>query len=406
MIKIKKIIEYYFQDNYVRLVKLKNSILSSSDNKIMSSKENSVSIDSYKNTFFGYYDKSPFHPENEDLLLLHANNADASRKPEGSVKTDLLMYNRASKDYSVIDSTFAWNWQQGARLHWLDSKKVIFNVFDDSDKSYKAKVIDTSNGSDEIYNFPVQESYNNEFYLSLDYKNLDNTRPDYGYRNHGRYQADYSQSSVTKIDLKSKECEQLFSVNDIARYLKIKLDPKKSRARINHLMINPAGKCFIYLFRYYVKYDLKHVLMVYDFESKSFRTLLNNQMVSHYCWINNENIIFWGKVNSVGDYYKLNIKTGKTDCINTGLPDGHPWMLSEDSFLTDTYPDKSRNRKLLTVELKSGKYTELQKSFESTKFIGETRCDLHPHPSPSGKYIHYDSIEMGVRSLSVYEVER
>jgi hypothetical protein len=90
-------------------------------------------------------------------------------------------------------------------------------------------------------------------------------------------------------------------------------------------------------------------------------------------------------------------------CLSTNLPDGHPSVLNDHTIVTDTYPDNKRNRRLLLVDIYKNNIKELLTSFESCKFVGETRCDLHPHFHKNR--IHFDSIENGVRELSILELD-
>src|SRR5690606_3002974 len=64
-------------------------------------------------TFFGYYDISPWSP-NEERLLVHC-------RLEGRRDLDLLMVERNSGEVSRIATSHAWNYQQGSRLQWMSN---------------------------------------------------------------------------------------------------------------------------------------------------------------------------------------------------------------------------------------------------------------------------------------------
>ncbi|MCD6181914.1 MAG: hypothetical protein J7K89_05970 [Candidatus Cloacimonetes bacterium] len=404
---LKQIVEYHLPALYMQLIKMKNCINGTRINTTYKTDNGVVNIPSpsHRNTFFGYYDKTPFNPEDENLLVFHANNQNPQKKPSCKTITDILLHNRGKNSYSIIGKTTAWNWQQGARLHWIDSSHIVYNCYDKEKQLPRCKRVNVFNLEEKTYDYPLQESFSNKFFLSLDYSTLNKTRPDYGYRNSVR-KNNYTDNSVFMVSYKNGKSEKLFDISDILNLLGLgNIQLRKSKARINHIMVTPDGEKFIFLFRYIHKYKLQHILMMYDCKNSSLKVLLKDNMISHYCWIDNDNILFWGIVNSIGDYYRLNTDIPeKAVSLKTGMTDGHPWLYNDNTVISDTYPDNTRHRKLIRIDLDKLSVTELLRSYESCKFIGETRCDLHPHPSPSGKWIHYDSINTGQRLLSLYEV--
>jgi len=361
-----------------------------------------IRLKKYTNTFFGYYDKSSFNPKNDNFLIFHANNRNPLKVPSAKKATDIILYDLNKKDYRIIGKTYCWNWQQGARLHWIDEDNIVYNWFDKEELKYKCIKKNISDNSEIAFPFPVQDSFKNDFFISINYVTLNKTRPDYGYRNIKK-ENNNKNNAVYKVSFTTGVSEKLFTINDIKDLLKIKNNNYIKRSRINHIMINPNGGKFIFLFRYYYKYSLKHVLLAYNFRNKQLHILINNEMISHYCWLDNDNIIFWGIIKNKSDYFQFNTETQKMQCLSTNLPDGHPSVLNDHTIVTDTYPDNKRNRRLLLVDIKENNIKELLTSFEPCKFVGETRCDLHPHPHKNR--IHFDSIENGVRELSILELD-
>lgn len=404
MINPKKIVEYLFPKFYVKLVKYKNCIKFSKVKTKLHEFEglHKIRLKKYTNTFFGYYDKSSFNPQNDNFLIFHANNRNPLKVPSAKKATDIILYDLNKKDYRIIGKTYCWNWQQGARLHWIDEDNIVYNWFDKEELKYKCIKKNISDNSEIAFPFPVQDSFKNDFFISINYVTLNKTRPDYGYRNIKK-ENNNKNNAVYKVSFTTGVSEKLFTINDIKDLLKIKNNNYIKRSRINHIMINPNGGKFIFLFRYYYKYSLKHVLLAYNFRNKQLHILINNEMISHYCWLDNDNIIFWGIIKNKSDYFQFNTETQKMQCLSTNLPDGHPSVLNDHTIVTDTYPDNKRNRRLLLVDIKENNIKELLTSFEPCKFVGETRCDLHPHPHKNR--IHFDSIENGVRELSILELD-
>ena len=89
--------------------------------------------------------------------------------------------------------------------------------------------------------------------------------------------------------------------------------------------------------------------------------------------------------------------------------DGHQSFISDDSFITDTYPDKYRMAKLFRVNIPDG-MTELlasvysPKRFQSSPNKGHIACDLHPRVSRDGRFVFFDSCRTGKRGIYVMKL--
>jgi len=93
-----------------------------------------IKVKDFKNSFFGYYDKTPFNPKDENLVLFHVNNYSIRKIPNPDVATGICIFDLKDKSFDVLDFTYSWNWQQGARLHWINSEEVIYNFCDKKEK--------------------------------------------------------------------------------------------------------------------------------------------------------------------------------------------------------------------------------------------------------------------------------
>jgi Tol biopolymer transport system component len=130
---------------------------------------------------------------------------------------------------------------------------------------------------------------------------------------------------------------------------------------------------------------------------------MDDRIVSHYHWKDEKFLLVWGRLNNKGDqYYLVNVEnskiiTMKNEVLNK-YGDGHCSFSPDKRWvITDTYPDRSRNQRLLLFDTINNKCTVLGKFFSPWKFIGINRCDLHPRWSPDGKLISIDSAHSGCR---------
>jgi hypothetical protein len=163
-------------------------------------------------------------------------------------------------------------------------------------------------------------------------------------------------------------------------------------------MISPSGKDFIFIHRYYYGKRRFDRLMCSDF--KSLSVLIDFEMVSHCCWINNKTLFGYFRVEDKDGYYFYDVDTKNvSECKEINqltLGDGHPSCYNN-LIVFDTYPDKSRMQKLMLYNLLTSKVTPLVELYQSLRFINQTRCDLHPRFSPDGKSLFFDAVYTGKR---------
>src|SRR5690606_38310343 len=116
--------------------------------------------------------------------------------------------------------TRTYNWQQGARAHWLDGEHFIFNDCDTVEKRYISRVYSAKMRSEtRHYTLPVQDSWKREYFLSINYQRLQALRPDYGYRNlpglDERALDRMDDDRIWRVEQESGEGRLLYSLKDI-----------------------------------------------------------------------------------------------------------------------------------------------------------------------------------------------
>jgi len=301
----------------------------------------------------------------------------------------------------------AYNWQQGARAHWLDDDLFIFNDFDTVRHQYCARVFSVSSQDEERrFDMPVQASCAQGYYLSLNYQRLMSLRPDYGYRNLSALSRAALQRTdgdgIWRVDYETGESRLLISFSQMCE-VGSRLEFDSAIHKANHVMISPLGNQFIFLHRYYIGQRRLDRLILADSQTGEMRLLADYRMVSHCFWVDSNTVLGYmrGPGNKDG-YWLLDVETGEfKPCLQdklAGYGDGHPHVYG-DWFVTDTYPDKARMQHLLLCNWKTGEVKELGEFFHGFDYVGETRCDLHPRFSPDGKAVFFDSVFTGQRQL-------
>ena len=318
------------------------------------------------------------------------------------VEIDLI-----TKSVEHIGESFSYTWQQGCRTQWLNNDLIMYNIF--ADYTYKA-VVYSINKKEIIkyFNLPVQDAFHTDYFLSINYQRIMKLRPDYGYRNlslpSDETMHNIREDGIWKVDYETGHSIMLHTLHNITSH-----EPKEifrtCLHKVNHVMINSSGDGFIFIHRYYQGKRRFDRLMYSNF--KSLKVLVDNGMVSHCCWIDNETVFGYFRYNNKNGYYYCNVQSGKiTPCLtmtNLQVGDGHPSCCGN-WIVFDSYPDKSRMQHLYLYNRKTDEVTPLLELYQSTKYMGECRCDLHPRFSHNGELVFFDTVYSGKRTHSYINV--
>lgn len=357
-------------------------------------------------SFFGYYDKSPVNKTEEFIIYHKVTSLDTKKLPDPKLPIYVVLENYKTGKIINEFQVYAYNWQQGSKLMWIDDYQFCFNNFDSESKQFNTIKVDAKKG--EIVDtlpIPIYDVHQ-DFGLSLSFERLNCLRPDYGYRNLGDNNIDleeYDQDGIFKVNLITNEYDILLSLRSIINF-EYKEIFNSAIHKVNHIMISPKGDKFIFLHRYF-KNGVKYDRLIMSDKGGSLKVLSDHDMVSHCYWIDNNNIIaFMHRMNIGNKYYiisninsKVSIELLPNKEMNS-LGDGHP-SVKNGRVIFDTYPDRSRMKHLYLYDLNSKKLENIAKFLEPLKYVGETRCDLHPKWSFSGNCIFVDSTHEGKRNL-------
>lgn len=361
-------------------------------------------------TFFGYYDKPPINIDN-NMVLFHSANQVSSNKPSKKGSIEVVVYELEQECIKSIVQTKAWNWQQGARLQWLTNDFYAFNDFDENLNRFITRVYSIQKNSElRRFEYPVQDAFKDQYFLSLNYTRLNTLRPDYGYRNLPNLDEDEVNSldndGIWYVNFETGDGKLILSLETIVNF-NYEDRFKDGKHYVNHVMISPNGERFIFLHRYFLKGVRYDRLILSDLQGNM--TLLNDHdMISHYYWWGNSKIFGYMRGEDGNDGYYL------IDCEDASMElykdqelqkygDGHPHIY-ENIFVTDIYPDKSRTQTLIYGDLNKKKHMVLSHLHNSLKYNGESRCDLHPRLSYDGSKVFFDTVNDGKRQLNMMEL--
>lgn len=225
------------------------------------------------------------------------------------------------------------------------------------------------------------------FGLFLDFGRLGRLRPGYGYlpiEQRGPACAP-DDNGIWRGDLAEGTGELILSLADVAA---LEPDPTMTGAHhyFNHISINPTGTRFFCLHLWTrdpgAGGDWRGRMLTANCDGSDVRLIASEGRPSHYCWCAADRLIVTvvGEPASAATYRLIADGEGDRGVFWDHLPtvDGHPSLSSDGTrLLTDTYPDRYNEQRLLIVE-QSGAIRELGRFRPAFDACGARRCDLHP----------------------------
>jgi len=409
--------------------------------------------------FVGYYDKNPWSPGGERLLVHRAGFLD--RTPEEDDLVDLGYIDLTSPElaFTTIAQSTLWNWQQGAMLQWLPgaSNTAVYNVrMGDPETEgldvwqLGAGVIhDLDTGERRTLERPVYAlSPKGDAALTLSFARLAENRPDYGHV--GVVDPTVADEApeddgVYRIDLSTGESKRILSIGQVAEIEA----PVFGRGRthwVNHLMFNPSGERFCFLHRFWREDGNMHTrLFTANSADGADLRLVFTGMVSHFDWMDDHTLLAWAGARRmlapgarpsgglrhavlkslkpiyyalgkprwlmrrvVGDSYMLLHDDGRARepfAKETLTTDGHCTVSRDGRWvLTDGYTDRMGRLPLFVLDTRSGRATRVGRYQTPRRLDGPIRCDLHPRFSADARTVCIDSAMDGSRRVYLVDV--
>lgn len=393
---IKRLVKYtYYFTGYQVSKLIKKSVYSDSLLKEVG--------ESKDETFFGYYDKSPESPDG-NFIAYHSTRLPTFKDPDvKSSGVDIMIFNRNTHETTKVANTQAFNWQQGARLMWLSDNELVFNIYDGE---YKSVLYDVNTKSTTTFHRPINDCFYKKYALTLNYKRLNAFSPDYGYRSHGNGDSllDLEKDGIWKMDLQNHQIELIISLGRL-KELNAQKSMSDAEHWVNHIMISPDGKRFLFFHRW--KYQSKRYdrLLCYDLTTDNLEILADNGLVSHFFWINTTEVIgYMTDSDSKPKLMTVNLEKNVSQEFKYSQTGDIHMNIHKRRMLFDTYPDFYRLKTLGIADLDSGESELIGRIREPLKFYNGTRCDLHARFNYTGSRIYFDSVHYGKRKL--YYIEK
>ena len=356
-----------------------------------------------KSFFFGYHDKKPFN-SSDAKIIVHSYKNVKNIENQNLKKIDIDVIDLKRKKVLKIDFTSAWSWQLGASLQWHPKKDIIFFKKMENG-NYFTKKIDLSSNKIKNLNFSIYNmNLNGDKFLPADFIKIGKLRKGYGFK----------RKNFQKISNLKKS--KLSIINENGKFFSLhSFDETKKKSvlgcYINHQTFSPNGNKIAYFYTILKKGSQRQIFFYYYCLKKKRNFLIKISrlhLVSHYCWKNNNEILFTMKIRKKKYSYILyNINTNKFINISSELSeDGHPMFnpRNSDLFVSDTYPNLFGFQKLFIYSLKKNQIIWKRYIYSPYKYRGIIRCDLHPRWSNDGKKIMVDFVENGNRNIGIFDI--
>ena len=206
-----------------------------------------------KHHFFGYYGISPWNKSETYLLGLEVERQDSM--PEEDEKASIGIFDAQTHKFQKIAETKAWNYQQGAILHWnpLNTDSEI-NFNDKIGNQIVTRKLNINTGRETILPRPINGfSYNGKYALSLDYGRLGRLRQVVGYSgivDHSANDPALKNSEIFLLDMKTGKSKFVVSYYQVYEYLRNRgVDFKGRHIWFNHVVFNKSDNRFFFLAR-------------------------------------------------------------------------------------------------------------------------------------------------------------
>jgi hypothetical protein len=354
--------------------------------------------------FFGYFGIAPWSGDGRGFLF--------HRWRRGESRVEIWRADGDGGHAQVVGHSAAWNFQQGSMAQWIGARAdgIVFN--DCVDDRIVCRILEPG-AAERRLPWPVQAIHpaGGEA-LSLDYRRLGQVQPEYGYAEATAgedAETARADDGLWRVSLANGDARLVVSMAALAAR-----DPRPemlhARHAVNHAVYSPRGERIAFMHRWLGARGLFSRLYVTAPDGSGLTAVLDHRMVSHYSWRDEATLLVYARSPLAGDrYYVLDATTGSLAPFAAGVVDrfgdGHP-SCSPDGrwFVTDTYPDRARMRRLFLCQTGGGKAIELGAFFSPWRYDGAVRCDLHPRWDRAGRRISIDSAHEGCRATYVVDV--
>lgn len=398
------------------------------------------------NCFVGFHDIIPWSPD-DSVMAIHRASPGLSEMSDCGRPIDICLWRPQTGEMDAVDSTTAWNFQQGARLQWLPGSKdtIAFNAME-GDRAV-AVLRNIGTGERRVLPAPIYViSPDGKTSIAPNFTTLAHRWKAYGYPPLAGNPLITNQDDdgLWQLDLETGKERLFISTRRAAGFEAVRNSDLGSHF-LCHASFSPDGSRVVFLHRFFSSDGGLFTRMIAtDREAKDL-TLLAQEKVSHFDWFDNDSLLVWARFSGGGlaqvrsrgwlgaswakpmlrvarsvtgrwkkkllaeAYYKISVKDPRSR-TRFGWPsldfDGHPMIARSHSWIaTDFYPDKSGRLPVILYHPGRKRRIDVQVFAHSPRTPDtDVKCDLHPRWNRSERLVAVDTCEAGFRQVRVLDV--
>ncbi|MHC4871290.1 MAG: hypothetical protein ACYTFY_05550 [Planctomycetota bacterium] len=354
-------------------------------------------------TWFGYYDKLQFSPDDRYLLGMAVEFEQRDVMPGDKIEIGMIDLHD-NDQWIPLGTSKAWCWQQGCMLQWLpgSENRIIWN--DRDGDHFLSHILDVKKHSVEVLETPVYTiSPGGRTGLTLDFSRVHDVRPAYGYAGLTDKYADVNapeESGIWNVDLATGKRELIVSLKQAADIPWDIADLNKVKSWFNHILINPAGTRFVFLNRCIIDGVTQTRMLSAAMDGTDIRVVNDCGFLSHFIWHDKDNVLMFCQPRGADrkGYYLYDDNTGQGKLVLDETEDAHSnYLPGGEWILNDFYPSPTHpNQGLYLYHPENDRHIDLGIFPIPSRYIGGgTRVDMHPRLSRSGKQICIDCTYTG-----------
>ena len=365
-----------------------------------------------KHHFFGYYAICPWDATGRYLVCMESDFGDRAVQEEDVA--GICLIDTKSGELRRIAETSAWNFQQGALVHWLGERpEIVYN--DLVEGRLKAMVLNIETGERRVLPRPITSvARDGTWAACISFGRLNTTRPGYGYPGVDDPFADEPHpkgDGLWRMDMATGECILIASLDAVYRASPLPEEYAGKAMWMNLVIVSRDGGHVAFLSRYYGEHGWFTGLFTVGADGSELRCVIPYAWGgSHFDWADGERIIITTRLH--GKHGGHVIFTNGEDDHRLLAPDvitrdGHCHVSWDGRWMvTDSYPvGTARMQHFYMLDMKTEEVALLGRFHEPEAYAGDWRCDLHPRWSRDSKKVCIDSTHDGTRQVYVLDLE-
>jgi len=398
------------------------------------------------NCFVGFHDVIPWSSD-QSCLAIHRADPAFVEMSDCVRPIEICLWRPETGTIEAVDSTTTWNFQQGARLQWLPGEPNTL-VFNDAVNGLPVGVLrNVRTGERRTLPAPIYViSSDGKTSIAPNFITLAHRWRAYGYPTllGNPAPTDQDRDGLWQLDIETEKASLFISTSRAAAFEQVG-NANPSRHFLCHPSFSPDGSRVVFLHRFFSADGSLYTRMIATDREARNLTLLAQEKVSHFDWIDNDTLLVWARFSGGGlaqmrsrgllgspwikpflrvfrsftgrwkkrlfseAYYKISLSAPK-DRTRYGWPDldsdGHPMIArSHPWFVTDAYPDESGKLPVILYSQEKNQRVDAHLFVHRGRSAdSDVKCDLHPRWNRSERLIAVDTCENGYRQVRILDV--